>query len=182
MNKLLNRYNNLLDSNNNYNNSYNIYLGKKIFDSGFYTNINKRSFELCFKIIKNSNNYNNIKYKVYTKYILDDKELIVLRDGSNYCLKITKDFNNICNDNLFIDMKKKNRIKNDEFPSKFEYDNTILYEILSFEYDKYNINFSINYDEKFINEIYIEIKDKNTIYNNISNIIEKFSNIIKEYQ
>jgi hypothetical protein len=177
MNKLLNRYNNLLDNNNN----YNIYIGKKLFDSCFYTNINKRSFELCFKIIKNINDYNNIKYKVYTKYILDDKELIVLRDGSNYCLQITNDINNIYNDNIFIDMKKKNRIKNDKFPSKYEYDNTILYEIISFEYDSYNINFSINYDEKFINEIYIEIKNKDFVYQDISHIINKFNKIIKKH-
>lgn len=177
MNKLFNKYNNLVDKNNN----YNIYLGKKLFETCFYTNINKRSFELCFKFIKNKNNYNNIKYKVYTKYILNNKELIVLRDGSNYCLKIKKDINNIVNDHIFFDMKKKDRIKNDEFPPKYNYDNTILYEIICFEYDKYNINFSINFDEKFVNEIYFEVKNKSIIYENISEIINNFNDIIIQY-
>ena len=59
---------------------------------------------------------------------------------------------------MIILIDEKNRIKNDDFHQM----NVIIqfFMILSFEYDKYNINFSINYDEKFINEIYIEIKDK----------------------
>ena len=185
MNKLLIEYNNLINSNTNSNTNsitrYKIYLGKKLFDDCFYTNINKRCFEVCFQNIKDKNDYNKIKYEVYTKYIHNNKELIVLRDGSNYCLKINKDLNSIANNHAYFNLKDKIRIKNDEFPIKFEYDNTILIETISLEYNKYNINFSINYDDKFVNEISIEIKDKDINSIEIINIVNEINDIIVNY-
>ena len=145
MNKLLIEYNNLINSNTNSNTNsitrYKIYLGKKLFDDCFYTNINKRCFEVCFQNIKDKNNYKSID-------------------------KVTG----------------RQKVSEDTVSSvSWKYDNTILIETISLEYNKYNINFSINYDDKFVNEISIEIKDKDINSIEIINIVNEINDIIVNY-